>query len=167
MAGRVIPLETLTREAFAPFGDVIACDGVTPRIINQGFAARYNNLSPSSDFGVLPPDGLNVNISIFVAQPRPIPIAITLMERHPLASQAFYPAQNRDWLVVVAEDPARLESFRGFRATGLQGVTYRRNVWHHPLLVLHQDSRFIIVDRRGPVTNLEEVMLKEGLFVEV
>ena len=165
MAGRVIALEALTREAFAPFGDVIDSAGVSPRLINQGFAARYNNLSPNTDLGDLPADGLNVNISLFVAQPRPNPIAIELMERHPLASQAFYPAQNRPWLVVVAEDPTRLESFRAFRASGRQGVTYRRNVWHHPLLVLDPDSTFVVIDRRGPEANLEEIMLKETAFV--
>ncbi|MDI9407955.1 MAG: ureidoglycolate lyase [Candidatus Pacebacteria bacterium] len=161
----MVKLEPLTRAAFADFGDVIDCDGVTPKLINQGFAKRYNNLSPTTDLGGLPADGLNVNISIFVAQPRPMPIEIKLMERHPLATQAFYPTQNQEWLVVVAGDPQREESYRGFRATGRQGVTYGKNIWHHPLLVLQPDSYFVIVDRRGPEANLEEVELKESLFV--
>ena len=83
------------------------------------------------------------------------------MERHPLGSQAFLPLQDRPWLVLVAEDVADVASYRAFTATGLQGVNYARNVWHHPLLVLDADSRFLIIDRKGPGNNLEEVWLRE------
>ena len=47
-------------------------------------------------------------------------------------------------------------SFRAFRATGRQGINYARNTWHHPLLVLEAESRFLVVDRKGPGANLEE-----------
>ena len=43
-----------------------------------------------------------------------------------------------------------------FRASGNQGVCYAPNVWHHPLLALGQVSDFLVVDRDGPGTNLEE-----------
>jgi len=52
-----------------------------------------------------------------------------------------------------------LASYRAFTATGRQGINYARNVWHHPLLVLDADSRFLIIDRKGPGSNLEEVWL--------
>ena len=102
-------------------------------------------------------DAEAVNISIVIAHPRPRPIAITLMERHPLGSQIFYPLQDRPWLVVVCGDPTDRTSFRAFSATGRQGINYARNTWHHPLLVLEAESRFLVVDRKGPGANLEEV----------
>jgi ureidoglycolate lyase len=34
-------------------------------------------------------------------------------------------------------------------------------VWHHPLLVLNADCRFLVVDRKGPGNNLEEVWFGE------
>ncbi|MGO6903908.1 ureidoglycolate lyase, partial [Rhizobium ruizarguesonis] len=43
-----------------------------------------------------------------------------------------------------------------FLARGDQGVNYRRNVWHHPLMALEQASDFLVVDRDGPGNNLEE-----------
>jgi len=43
-----------------------------------------------------------------------------------------------------------------FSARGDQGVNYRRNVWHHPLMSLGKPSSFIVVDRDGPGNNLEE-----------
>ena len=44
-------------------------------------------------------------------------------------------------------------------ATGRQGVNYARNVWHHPLLVLDENSLFLVVDRTGPGNNLDEYEL--------
>lgn len=150
-----LSVEPLTRAAFAPFGDVIETAGAEHFTINQGTTERYNNLS---HIDVLAEDGWP-QISIFRSQPRPQPITLELMERHPLGTQAFYPLQDRAWLVVVAEpgsDPLDPRCLRAFRATGQQGVSYARNVWHHPLLVLRPDSDFLIVDRGGPGSNLEE-----------
>ncbi|MDB5544797.1 MAG: ureidoglycolate hydrolase, partial [Hyphomicrobiales bacterium] len=102
-----------------------------------------------------------------VAQPRPAPIAIEVMERHPDGSQLFYPLQDRDWIVVVCGDPQDLASYRAFLANGRQGVNYARNVWHHPLLVCDADSRFIVVDRAGPGANLEEIFLDKTQPLEL
>ena len=154
---------TLTPEAFAPFGGVLAIEDARPHAINQGFAERYNDLA---QVDVAAERG-EVNVSIVSAEPRPFPIDIRLMERHPLGSQIFYPLQDRDWLVVVAGDLTDIVSFRAFRATGRQGVNYARNVWHHPLLVLEPASRFLVIDRKGPGNNLEEVWFDEGVEIVV
>ena len=146
-------IEPLARAGFAPFGDVIEIDGAQHYSINQGFAERFNDLASV--------DVEAVNVSIVVANPRPKPIAITLMERHPLGSQIFYPLQDRPWLVLVCGDPKDRTSFRAFSATGRQGINYARNIWHHPLLVLEAESRFLVVDRKGPGANLEEIQINE------
>ena len=152
----------LTKQAFAPFGEVIECAGAQMRSINQGFATRYHQLAKADV-----EDG-NVIISIFTAKARPRPIKIDLMERHPLGSQAFFPLQNEPWLVVVAGDPRDLSSFCAFIASGEQGVNYAKNIWHFPLLVMRDESRFLVVDRAGVRAdtrpNLEEVGV-EGLVV--
>lgn len=147
--------EPLTRESFDGFGDVVEATGAQRFTINQGFAQRYNNLA-NIDVG---DDGGTTNISFIVARPRPQPIQLTLMERHPLGSQIFYPLQNRPWIVVVCNNPLDPESYRAFSATGLQGVNYNKGTWHHPLLVFDDESRFLVVDRKGPGNNLEEVAL--------
>lgn len=152
----------LTAEAFRPYGDVIDTGLVQPRVINQGFAQRYNDLC---QVDVASGEG-HVNVSLFTANPRPAPIAIKLMERHPLGSQAFIPMQDRPWLVLVCDDPLEVRSYHLFSATGRQGVNYARNVWHHPLLVFDPGSHFLIVDRKGPGENLEEVWLPEKWTVQ-
>jgi len=158
---RLVP-EPLTKTAFAPFGDVVEIDGATPIEINQGFARRFNSLA-NIDVSA---NGAPVNISLFEARPRPQPIEIKLMERHPLGSQLFMPLQDRPWLVVVCADPHDPASYRAFTATGRQGVNYGRNVWHHPLLILGDGERFMVVDRVGQ-DNLEEVWLDQPLSLVV
>jgi ureidoglycolate lyase len=159
---RALTPEPLTKAAFAPFGDVVETDGALPVEINQGFARRFDALAGID----VTTNGAPVNISLFDAMPRPQPIAIRLMERHPLGTQLFMPLQDRPWLVVVCGDPQDIASYRAFTATGRQGVNYARNVWHHPLLVVGEGERFLVVDRAG-ADNLEEVWLDPPLALTI
>lgn len=155
---KILRPEPLTASGFAPFGDVIDVGKASPLTINQGFAQRFNDLAHVD----VASEGGAVNISLFHAHPRPVPIAITLMERHPLGSQIFYPLQDRPWLVLVCGDVHDFASYRAFSAGGQQGVNYARNAWHHPLLVF-EAARFLIVDRKGPGNNLEEVWFDDSV----
>ena len=116
-----LPIAPLTKEAFAPFGEVVEADGALVKAINQGFATRCDGLAGvdvSAEGGV-------VNISLFVAQPRPLPIRVEIMERHPLGTQLFYPLQDRPWLVLVCADPKDASTYRAFVASGRQGGELR------------------------------------------
>jgi ureidoglycolate lyase len=151
----------LTAQAFATFGNVVEVEGHKPLDINQGYALRFDDLAAidvAAELG-------RTKASIFVANPRPRPITIDMMERHPLGTQLFYPLQNKVWWVVVCDNPQDPASFHAFTATGLQGVNYNRNTWHFPLLVADPESRFLVVDRAGPGNNLEEVTLALGLHL--
>lgn len=154
--------QPLTKAAFAAFGDVVETDGAETIEINQGFAHRCNGLAAID----VTSGGAAVNISLFEARPRPRPIEIKLMERHPLGTQLFMPLQDRPWLVLVCADPRNPASYRAFTASGRQGVNYARNVWHHPLLVFDEASRFMVVDRISP-DNLEELWLDEPLYLSI
>jgi ureidoglycolate lyase len=160
---RLLKIQPLTREAFAPFGDVIETDGSAHFTINAGFAERFHDLA---NIDVAAEDGRAL-ISIFRAQPRPIPLRLTLMERHPLGTQAFFPLHDRDWLVVVAAgpEPRVPDALRAFRAGGRQGVNYARGTWHHPLIVLTPDHDFLVIDRGGDGANLEEVPFDDAEIV--
>ena len=145
----------LTREAFAPFGDVIETDGAQRFSINEVTTERFHDLAAVD---IRAESGIPL-INIFRGQPRPQPIEIKMVERHPLGSQTFIPLQNQSWLLVVGMpgDEPDVSIWRTFRATGRQGVNYHRGVWHHPLLVLKQDQDFLVVDRGGPGENCDEV----------
>ncbi|MGB7989919.1 MAG: ureidoglycolate lyase [Candidatus Methylophosphatis roskildensis] len=155
--------EPLTREAFAPFGDVIeACDLVRHFTINAGNTERYHDLA-----NIEPgPDG-RVIVSIFRGQPRSLPFRVEMMERHPLASQAFIPMSDWPYLVVVAPagDPPAAHDLRAFLASGEQGVNYAPGVWHHPLLALDAVSDFLVVDRDGSGHNCDEFQLEQPALI--
>lgn len=151
---RTLPIEPLSADCFAPFGEVIEASGEC-LTINAGFARRFNDRC-SVDVA---PEGGQTNLSIFLAKARSLPLAITMMEQHPLGSQAFMPMQDAPWLVVVCADPADPASFRAFSCSGRQGVNYARNTWHFPLITFGEGDRFLVVDRKGPGLNLVEVVL--------
>jgi len=163
----LLQAEPLTPEAFAPFGDVIQAEGHAPRLINEGTCERFDDLAPVD---VLAAGGRPL-ISIFKATPRTLPFEVKVMERHPLSSQAFYPLDGAPFLVVVAAEGDSgipwSRRVRAFRAAGNQGVSYRRNTWHHALLAIGQTSHFLVVDRGGPGENCDEVVVEPAVVVTV
>ena len=148
----ILTLEPLSRKSFEPFGEVLETAGAELRMINEGTTERYHALARAE----IDAQGTAI-VSLFRGQPRRFPYNVTMMERHPLGSQAFFPLADRPWLVIAAEDEnGRPGRPRAFLAHGRQGVNYRANVWHHPLMALGEVSDFLVVDRDGAGTNLEE-----------
>jgi ureidoglycolate lyase len=159
LSAATLDVRPLTKEAFAPFGDVIEKEGAELRLINGGTTERFHNLAKAEALG----DGARVIVNIFRGQPFTLPVDIRMLERHPLGSQAFVPLDRRPFLVVVAEDEGGRPGLpQAFLARGDQGVNYGANVWHHPLIALEAASEFLVVDRDGPGNNLEEHFLSDA-----
>ena len=144
--------EPLTAAAFAPFGDVIAPGQGELMRINEGTTERFHDLAQVD----VATEGGRTLINIFRGQPRPQPIAIRMLERHPLGSQAFVPLAKQAYFVVVAPPAFEAADIRCFLVEDGAGVNYARGTWHHPLLVCDPDSDFLVIDRGGPGDNLEE-----------
>lgn len=152
-----LEIEPLSRAAFTPFGEVIEADPARMRLINGGTTERHHALAAPEAAG----EGARVIVNIFRGQPRRFPYTVDMMERHPLGSQSFSPLSGRPFLVVVSGDEGgRPGRPRVFLARPDQGVNYRRNVWHHPLMALDAVSDFLVVDREGPGNNLEEYVFE-------
>lgn len=152
-APRRLIVQPLTRAAFAPFGEVIEADErQTQFVINGGTSQRFHDLARLE-----PGAGGRLIVSIFRAQARTLPFAVTMLERHPKASQAFMPLSGHPYLVVVAApgtlDPAAIQAFL---ARGDQGVNFAPGTWHHPLLALVGVSDFLVLDRDDPLDNCDE-----------
>ena len=144
---RLLQVQPLSAEAFKPFGDVIqANDAAKHFSINQGYAERYDRLAlvDANDLGG------QAGISIFRAKARPMPMELSVLEKHPLGSQAFMPMSGHAYLVVVAPggNAPEIDKAQCFLAGATQGVNYAKGTWHHPLLALH-DGDFLVVDRSG------------------
>lgn len=148
-----IAVHPLEAHSFAAFGDIISADPARMRFINRGAVKRYHDLARIEAYGA----NSAVLFNIFRANAFSLPIDITMVERHPYGSQAFFPIGNRPFLVVVAQDRAGVpQQPQAFLARAGQGVNYRANVWHHPLLALDELSDFVVIDRAGQENNLEE-----------
>ncbi|MCV0393998.1 MAG: ureidoglycolate lyase [Rhizobiaceae bacterium] len=150
---RRIIAEPLTREAFAEFGDVIDTDWPDHFPINGGMTERYHDLARVEAEG----PNARVLISIFRGKPYAFPLELAMVERHPFGSQAFMPLEGRPFLVVVCHDgqdgPGEPHAF--MTAPG-QGVSYPRNCWHAVLTCIDEPQDFLVVDRGGDGSNLEE-----------
>ena len=140
--------EPLTKETFAPFGEVIDLPTAAGRTY---YEEALGNLRPAA------------RPSLSVSQREPTldrPIIASLLERHEFSSQTFLPLDVDRWLVVVAPHATAggpdLGGLKAFIATGRQGVTYRANTWHHGLTVLDRPGRFGVFMWRDGTTDDEE-----------
>lgn len=96
---RILTLEPLTAEAFAPFGDVVA-----PPV------GQRLSLSASLQ-GV---DGaMQPRLSFNHAEPWTLPLTATKMERRNRSSQCFVPIDVTRWVVLVAPDDDGKPDIRG------------------------------------------------------
>ncbi|MEM6463911.1 MAG: ureidoglycolate lyase [Pseudomonadota bacterium] len=158
----LLTIQPLSKKTFLSFGDVLETQDAGRRMINEGNTERFHALARAQI-----DEGGTAIVSLFRGQPRQFPFEVAMMERHPLGSQAFYPIDNRPWLVIVADDengqPGRPVAFL---ADGRQGVNYAANVWHHPLMALDVVSDFLVVDRDGPGANLEEYTYAAPYLIE-
>lgn len=162
---RILRARALTRTDFAPFGDVVQMAGHDSFPINQGTADRYHDLAHVD----VASQGGRAAISLVRARPQATPVSLRLMERHPLASQAFIPLSPNPFLVVVAH-PGPVpdgEALHAFVSIGRQGVNYHKGVWHHPLIALRAVTDFVVVDREGPEDNCDEAAIGGGNVIVV
>jgi ureidoglycolate lyase len=157
-----LKIEKLTRDKFAPFGDVITLTGAQHYPINDGTTERFHDLAL---IDVSDQDGRPL-VSLFRSKSRPLPFEIRIMERHPLGSQAFIPLSKDPYLVIVAPlGDFDERTVRVFLAERGEGVNYAKGVWHHALFALFLESDFIVVDRGGPGGNCEEIALRQPIFI--
>jgi len=156
----------LSAAAFRPFGDVMEIKNKTPKLINENHTRRYHDLAA---IDTAQNNGKPL-LSIFRARPRPLPMQVRFLERHPLSSQAFHPLRGAPYLVLVAPPGEAIHpgDLQFFRAGGDQGVNYHRGVWHHYLLALDAESDFLVVDRGGEEKNCDEFYFSEEweIFLE-
>ena len=157
----LVALQPLSRENFAPYGDVIEIEGAKHFPINAGTIERYHDLA-NIDVGV--EEGGRAIVSIMACnQTSELPYQIKVMERHPLGCQAFIPMKPIPMVVAVAlpGDNPDFTQIQGFISNGTQGVNYKPGVWHMPLISTSLNHQYLIVDRGGDGHNCDEVEIQD------
>jgi len=154
----------ITRKNFAIYGDLISSEDINPIDINAGYAKRFDDLTNINTSK----DGGKTIVSIFSALKRNFPMKIDMMEKHPLASQAFIPMKETTFLCFVAppgESP-EIDKIQSFIIPPKTGINYKPGIWHFPLIST-EDTDFLVIDRKGNSENLvihkfdkEKVVLK-------
>ena len=158
----LLTLEPLTREAFAPYGDVIEVSGEPDKLINQGMCGRFHDLA-KLDFG-----SGRAGISLFDAQARHFPYTLDMMERHPEGSQAFIPMSGVPMIISVAKDNSgKPGQPRAFLSEPHQSINIHRNTWHGVLAPVERAGQYIVIDRIGDTPNLEEYYFQDSYIVNV
>ena len=144
----VVPL---TREAFAPYGDVVESEGRDSYFINNGMAERFHALAQVETRG----DGSYPVISLVKSKRFELPRRVDHVEHHPLGSQAFLPLSDTPFVVVVAAagDEPTPDQLQAFVTDGRQGINYLAGTWHHVLLTPYNALDFICVDWVGEGNN--------------
>lgn len=128
--------QPLTAEGFAPFGAVLDAPAQAGRTYFDGTLANLRH-------GARPSLSLARRNEVAT-----LPFTATQMERHEFSSQSFVPIDCGGWLVMVAPHTADsrpdMTKARAFLAGPEQGVTYRANIWHHPLTIVERPAAFAI-----------------------
>ena len=148
---KIIKPIKINRTNFAAYGDLISTYDINPMDINAGYAKRFDNLADLNTSK----DGGKTILSIFSALKRTFPMTIDMMEKHPLASQAFIPMKETTFLCFVAppgESP-EINKIQSFIIPPKTGINYKPGVWHFPLITT-EDTNFIVIDRKGSGENL-------------
>jgi ureidoglycolate lyase len=128
---RTVIAEQLTREAFEPFGDVLAPEGLERLPIEL-----YGGTFDSYRAGVL---GSDRPVEFLVSRCRVREFRVHFLERHVELTQTFVPLGGAPFVVVVARPEARqefgipaFEEVRAFLVRGDVAVNLRRGTWHEP-----------------------------------
>ena len=156
--------ELLTRERFAPYGDVIETSRERSDAMNEARFERFDDLCKID----LIDDG---RIAVSIARcrtPTSLPLRLDMVERHPLGSQAFVPLSRCKMVIVVAppEESVDASELRAFVTNGKQGINYHRGIWHMPLIAFEAGQEYLIIDRGGAEPNCDMHTLDDPILLE-
>ncbi|RYE34799.1 MAG: ureidoglycolate hydrolase [Hyphomicrobiales bacterium] len=141
---RPLRVSPVTKAGFEPFGWLVET-GDSGRAANNGTARRHDlHAHPAAD--VQP--GSRFVTSIFEAKPQQPTAAITMLERHVNSVQLIMPLGGAGHIVIVSQSnpdgTPDLSTLAAFAFSAAQGMIYRRGLWHHPIMAIGAEARFLV-----------------------
>ncbi len=140
---RTFVARPLTREDFAPFGQVLEITAALGegKPVNMGTARRHDAVLSIENLRA----NATLNIAAFRCQPSvPGRFPVVELEKHPHSGQLFVPLNATRYLVAVAhgDETPNLDTLEVFLASGRQGVCYGPGIWHQPMIVFDVETDF-------------------------
>lgn len=130
-----VHVNEIDAQAFAPFGDVIGASTSEPR---TDYSSPFENKRPNA----------RINCYTTSVDAVALPTTLNVMERHAHSFQTFLPLNADSYLVCVAPrgdgDLPDTSGLRAFIVRAGTGITYRANVWHHPMTALTRRAQFAV-----------------------
>ena len=130
---KIVTARPIDNDSFAPYGQLLDVPEMPGRYDFQ--AELFNGRTDAAP-----------NLLLARAEAKSLPLDMEVMERHPHSSQAFFPLEASNYIVLVCPDAAdggpdtaRLDAF--IVGAG-QGVNYNPGTWHHPLTALERTGNF-------------------------
>jgi ureidoglycolate lyase len=108
--------------------------------------------------------------ALYRLAPSPLPLRVSLLERHVLTEQVFWPLSAGRFVVVVcpsrADGSPQAEDLVAFLAEPGQALVYAAGTWHLPLAVLEQEALFAMrMWDSGSPLDCEEYTLAQPVTV--
>ncbi|QBX99957.1 hypothetical protein E2K80_03740 [Rhodophyticola sp. CCM32] len=148
MSGPILPLRPPDAAAFAPFGELVMPPDApgTRRFYSDTLHSRHDTSAPVLHVNNVPPQSL--------------PLVVSRIERHPYASQCFFPLDVSRYAVMVMPSDAKggpcADKALAFLMPGTMGVIFNPGVWHLGATVLDRPGHFtVLMWRGGPVQDDE------------
>lgn len=168
---RLVPLQSLTPEAFAPYGDVLGGTLSAGVLINAGTTEKFALKAPD-----LLQSGGKPSLYLYRAKANALPFTAQELERHCLGSQTFIPLSGVPFVVIVAlgDETVNAQGIAGaapqentlaaFWVDGTCGVSFKPGTWHHPLLA-QRAGDFVVLERHGDSVDCEIKKLNEPVLI--
>lgn len=160
-------IRPVTKAAFEPFGWIVET-GEPGHDANNGTARRHDiHAYEAADVKA----GSRLVTSIFEAKRQPPGRAITMLERHVNSIQWIVPLNGAGHIVIVGQSrrdgTPDLSTLAAFSFSAAQGVIYRRGLWHHPIMAVGADARFLVQSwQDGSAADCETVAIEPVMIAE-
>ena len=180
---KIVPLLPLTSEAFKVFGNVIQSfedQSSTPpwvktKRVNLNTATKLCNVSQiENDYPVK--DEAKLNFCVYKCEPIDISkgFKISMLERHKYTTQSFIPMGEggKSYVIIVAKNDDQtnkpnLKTLRGFITTTDKAITYKKNIWHHPMIMLDKTTNFTcLVNENDTNEDCEEAPIEDNFVIK-
>lgn len=156
-----VKAEPLTREAFAPFGEVLGLEGLE-RLPIDIYGDRIDVYRP----GVFESDQ---PVEFLLTRNRLREFRVHFLERHVELTQTFIPLAGHPFILAVAPPDCReedgvpaLDAVRAFFVPGHTAVNLRRGTWHEPPFPLVDGGLTLYTSHRALTQGLQSELDERG-----